>query len=58
MANIEREIGWYKVKIKGGWTCAYNCGGTWNPWKIIENSRYLKESDFEEIGEKIEFPQK
>lgn len=46
------EIGWYKVKLKGEWICA-KWGGT--HWEYLD-FRIMHE-DFDQIGDRIEFPE-
>ena len=49
-----RENGWYKVKLKGKWVCAYNDGSESWPWII--GAIFYTDSELDQIGEKIEFP--
>lgn len=57
----QREEGFYKIKLKGVWTCGYYVN-SWVkqvgfPWKVFGLKRWLKDEDFDEIGEKIEMPE-
>lgn len=50
------EIGWYKVKLEGEWDCAYFDGTDFSVFALDDDPTWLNAEEFDQIGDKIEFP--
>ena len=48
----ERQRGWYRVKYRDAWWCAWYTG---NSWTLNAYNGFMN-SSFDKIGDKIEMP--
>lgn len=50
---MQRQEGWYHVKFKGSWVCAFWCNPE-NEWHYLGCS--VSEDEFESVGQRIPSP--